>query len=209
MSSRKDNSAKKEDFSQEQDAEKLQNGSNDGDEKAQNHLREEDQAPAQEVQTEEVEDFKEKYETMNERHLRLMAEFDNFRKRASRDYEKLIDSANERLMSELIEVRENFDRALKTVEINSEECKKFAEGIELIYSRFCEILGKNGLQAFGETGEQFDPQIHDALMKTEHQTIPENHIAEVFEKGYKLKDKVIKHARVIVSSGAPQAQPEE
>ncbi len=162
----------------------------------------------QQLQPEEVaEDFKEKFEAVNEKHLRLMAEFDNFRKRTSRDYERLIEAANEKLMLELVEVRENFDRALRTTEKN-EECKSFHEGMELIYAKFSEILEKNGLEPFAAIGEQFDPQIHDALMKTEHPTLPEDHIAEVFEKGYRLKSRVVKHARVIVSSGVPQNESE-
>ncbi|MFP4013163.1 MAG: nucleotide exchange factor GrpE [Chitinispirillaceae bacterium] len=153
--------------------------------------------------TETLDDVKEQLEEVRDRHLRLMAEFDNYKRRTGRDFERLIESANEKLMLEFIDVRENFDRALKAGESGG-EFQSFFDGMKLIYSKFNDILSKNGLEAFAEPGESFDPQIHDALMKSPHEEIPEDHIAQVFEKGYRLKNKVIKHARVIVSSGAPE-----
>jgi len=149
-----------------------------------------------------VDDLKTQLDAMGDRYVRLMAEFDNFKKRVSRDYERLVESANEKLMLELIEVRENFDRAVRTEETGG-ELERFCEGMKMIYSKFDDILRKNGLEPFGEVGEEFDPQIHDALMKTANETIEEDHVGEVFEKGYYLKNKVIKHAKVIVSSGKP------
>lgn len=171
-------------------------------EKASEEVTEEAQEEAGEI-TETLDDVKEQLEEVRDRHLRLMAEFDNYKRRTGRDFEKLIESANEKLMLEFIDVRENFDRALKAGESGG-EFQSFFDGMKLIYSKFNDILTKNGLEAFAEPGESFDPQIHDALMKSPHEEIPEDHITEVFERGYRLKNKVIKHARVIVSSGAPE-----
>jgi molecular chaperone GrpE len=150
-------------------------------------------------------ELRQQLESMSDRYLRLMAEFDNFKKRIKRDYEQLIDSANEKLILDLIEIRENFERAMKTVE-QSEEKSNLYDGIKLIYTKFDEILKRNGLDPFAETGQPFDPQIHDALMKVHSETIPEDHITNVFEKGYRLKSKVIRHAKVLVSNGKPQPQ---
>jgi len=136
----------------------------------------------------------------NDKYLRLMAEFDNYKKRTSRDFDRLIASANEKLISEFIEVRESLERAVKA----AEECgdaKTLAEGMKLIFSKFEEVLSRNGLKPFGAAGEPFDPQLHDALMKTADETVPEDHIVEIFEKGYTLNTRVIRHARVVVSSG--------
>ncbi len=155
--------------------------------------------------TETLEDVKNELEQARDRHLRLMAEFDNYKRRTGRDFERLIESANEKLMLEFIDVRENFDRALKAGESGG-DFQSFFDGMKLIYSKFNDVLGKNGLEAFGEPGDAFDPQIHDALMKSPHADIAEDHIADVFEKGYRLKEKVIKHAKVIVSSGAPEQE---
>jgi molecular chaperone GrpE len=150
-----------------------------------------------------LEDLKQQLESQRDRYLRLMAEFDNFKKRVSRDYERLVESANERLISELIEVRENFERAVKTIEA-ANEAKSLFEGILLIFTKFDEVLKRNGLEAFGVPGDAFDPQVHDALMKSPHPDIAEDHITEVFEKGYYLKKRVLRHAKVVVSSGKPE-----
>jgi molecular chaperone GrpE len=150
----------------------------------------------------EVEDFKQQLSSANDRYLRLMAEFDNYKKRTSREYERLVESANEKLMVDMIDVRENFERAIATGESGA-DFQNFFEGTKLIFNKFEKALEKNGLEYFAQPGDVFDPQIHDALMKTAHQEIPEDHIASVYEKGYLLKGKVIKHAKVIVSSGKP------
>jgi molecular chaperone GrpE len=115
----------------------------------------------------------------------------------------LVESANEKLINELIEVRENFERALKTGE-QTEEMKSFYDGMKLIFSKFDAVLLKGGLEPFGAAGEAFDPQLHNALMKVPNETIDEDHIVEVFEKGYNLKKRVIRHAKVIVSGGKPK-----
>ncbi|MCL2183797.1 MAG: nucleotide exchange factor GrpE [Chitinispirillia bacterium] len=142
-------------------------------------------------------------EEAKDRYLRLMAEFDNYKRRAAKEYERLIESANEKLMIEIIDVRENFERALKTGSAGGSDFAAFFDGMKMIFSKFEDVLGRNGLTAFAAPGEVFDPMVHDALMNSPHPEVPADHIAEVFERGYKLKDKVVKHARVIVSSGAP------
>jgi len=153
--------------------------------------------------TESIDELKSLVNAEKDRYLRLMAEFDNYKKRISRDYDRLVESANEKLILDLVEVRENFDRAIQSAE-NSNDYKGLFEGLKMIYSKFESVLEKNGLEVFAAKGDLFDPQIHDALMKTAHPEIPEDHIFEVYEKGYKLKGRVIKHAKVIVSSG-PQS----
>jgi molecular chaperone GrpE len=166
------------------------------------------QGCATEEVTESVEVLKAEIQNWNDRYLRLMAEFDNFKKRSSREYQAMVDSANERLMTDLVEVRESFERALKTSE-QAEDCKKIYEGLKLIFSKLDTVLEKHGLEVFGTAGEQFNPVEHDALMKTPHLEIPEDHIADIYERGYRLKGKVMKHARVIVSSGKPESDNSE
>jgi molecular chaperone GrpE len=146
--------------------------------------------------------LKKKLEAQSDSYLRLMAEFDNFKKRATRDYERLVESANERLMVELIDIRENLERAVRAGE-QCDDGRKIHEGLKIISATFNEICARNGLEPFGAPGESFDPQFHDAIMKTPDETVPEDHIIEVFEKGYLLKKRVVKHAKVVVSSGTP------
>ncbi|MBN1984152.1 MAG: nucleotide exchange factor GrpE [Chitinivibrionales bacterium] len=141
-----------------------------------------------------------------DKYLRLMAEFDNYKRRNAKEYERMVASANERLMKEMIDVRENLQRALKTVDAQSTNNSTFVEGIKLIFSKFDASLKKHGLAVFASTGEEFDPQRHNALMKVHNAQIPENHIAEVYEQGYTLNSIIIHHAKVIVSAGpAPES----
>lgn len=156
----------------------------------------------------EVEELKVQIAEMNDRYIRLMAEFDNYKKRIGREYERQVDSANGKLMVEMIDVRENFERALRSGTAGADESTIF-EGMKLIFGKFDGVLSRNGLEPFGVAGELFDPQIHDALMNTPKEGVPEDHIAEIYERGYKIKSKVIKHAKVIVSTGEPSPQDNE
>ena len=155
----------------------------------------------------EIAELKQLVAEGNDRYIRLMAEFDNYKKRTSREYERQVECANEKLMVEMIEVRENFERALKSGDTSTDYIALF-EGMKLIFNKFDTVLTKNGLESFAATGDLFDPQLHEALMNMPNADIPAEHIADIYERGYKLKSKVVKHAKVIVSSGAP-AEPEK
>ena len=159
------------------------------------------EAPEPEKRPSEIiDELKMEIKVAGDRYLRLMAEFDNYKKRTAREYGSLIESANEKLMLELITVRETFELALKHAE-NGTEYHQLFDGLKLIFNKFDSVLSANGLTPFAAVGEAFDPQIHDALIKIPHNEVPEDHIAEIHEKGYRLKDRIIKHARVIVSAG--------
>jgi molecular chaperone GrpE len=190
----------KENLTAESESQKNTGASDEPTEKAASENTGEKETLEEAVET--VETLKVEIKNWNDRYLRLMAEFDNYKKRSSREYQALVDSANERLMTDLVEVRENFERAVKNGE-KSTDYNVLYDGIKLIYNKFDTVLAKYGLEIFGAPGEVFDPMVHDALMKTAHNEIPEDHIADIYERGYKLKGKVMKHARVIVSSGKP------
>lgn len=149
-----------------------------------------------------VEGLKAEVKEQKDKYIRLMAEFDNYKRRTGKDYERLVELANERLMIDIVEVRESFERALAMTDKNK-NFDTFFDGIKLIFNKFNDILTKNGLSVFTEVGDEFNPEIHDALMKSPHEEIPEEHIVQIYEKGYTLKKHVIKHAKVIVSSGKP------
>jgi molecular chaperone GrpE len=156
----------------------------------------------EEMDLDPVESLKEGLKEQKDKYIRLMAEFDNYKRRTSKDYERLVELANERLMIDIVEVRESFERALAITDENK-NFDTFFDGIKLIFNKFNDILKKNGLSVFTEVGDEFNPEIHDALMKSPHEEIPEEHIVQIYEKGYTLKKHVIKHAKVIVSSGKP------
>jgi len=155
----------------------------------------------------DIDDLTKQVAEGNDRFIRLMAEFDNYKKRTSREYERQVESANEKLMLDMIDVRESFERAIKCSDTGNDYTALF-EGVKLIFNKFDTVLNKNGLEAYAVPGDPFDPQIHDALMNAPKTGVPEDHIADVYEKGYKLKSRVIRHAKVIVSSGEPQESQE-
>lgn len=134
-----------------------------------------------------------------DKNLRLYAEFDNFRRRSAKESFEVIANANAKLVGKLTEVLENFNRAFDAAGKGTPE--DFEKGVKLIFGRFKEILDAEGLEEIDPVGAEFDPNLHEALMQQASDTVPENHVVQVISKGYKLKSKILKHAKVIVSQG--------
>ena len=143
------------------------------------------------------EKLKKELDEKNDQFLRLYAEYDNFRKRSQKEKQDIYSSSKADVIKELLPVLDNFDRASNNTECSFEDYKK---GIELIFTQFEEILKKTGVESYGERGETFDPNIHNAVMTVEDDELGENVIAEVFSKGYKLGDKIIRDAVVKVAN---------
>ena len=157
--------------------------------------------PAEQESTESAEDvLKAELAAANDRNLRLMAEFDNFRRRSAKEQLELIETANGKLLEKLSEVQDNFERAFAS-ENKAKDLDAFEKGMQMIYNQFAKILTDAGLEQIDPTGAEFDPNCHEALMQQPSETIPEGHVVTVFQKGYKLKNKILKTAKVIVSSG--------
>ncbi len=140
-----------------------------------------------------------------DKNLRLYAEFDNFRRRSAKESFELMATANARLVEKLCEVLENFGRAFEASKASEGKgsAEDFEKGVKLIYGRFKEILDAEGLEEIDPAGAEFDPNLHEALLQQHSDTVAENHVIQVIAKGYKLKSKILKHAKVIVSQGAP------
>ena len=136
----------------------------------------------------------------NDRNLRLMAEFDNFRRRSAKEQLDIIETANGKLLEKLSEVQDNFERAFAS-ENKAKDLDAFEKGMQMIYNQFAKILTDAGLEQIDPTGAEFDPNMHEARMQQPSETSPEGHVVTVFQKGYKLKNKILKTAKVIVSSG--------
>ncbi len=135
-----------------------------------------------------------------DRFTRLAAEFDNYKKRTSREFTNLIKSANEELIGELLEVLDNFDRAFESREKGA-DIEAYDKGMKLVYNRLLETLNRAGLKKFESVGEKFDPNLHDALMQVEDEEKEADTIAQEFQPGYYLNDKVLRHAKVGVVKG--------
>ncbi len=132
-----------------------------------------------------------------EAHIRTLAEYDNYRKRSTREKEAAYGDSKADCLKELLGVLDNFERAINAGETDLESYKK---GVEMIYASFCETLKKLGVEPFGEKGETFDPNIHNGVMHTEDESLGENVIAQVFSKGYRLGDRILRPAMVQVAN---------
>ncbi|MBQ8783290.1 MAG: nucleotide exchange factor GrpE [Clostridia bacterium] len=130
--------------------------------------------------------------------LRMAAEYDNFRKRSQREKESLYSECKSSVVNDLLPVIDNFERCVAPADDTSYE--DYKKGVELTYKQFGEALKKLGIEAFGEVGEAFDPNLHNAVMHTEDENLPENSISNVLMKGYKLGDKIIRAAMVAVAN---------
>lgn len=136
---------------------------------------------------------------IQDKHLRLHAEFDNYRRRTAKEQLEVIETANGKLLGKLSEVLDNFDRAFAAE--NRGNAEAFEKGMSLIYEQFRKTLTDAGLEVLDPVGQEFDPTCQEAFMKQPSDSVPENHIVTVFQKGYKLKNKILKTAKVIVSAG--------
>ncbi len=153
---------------------------------------------AEEVKEETAEEkLRKELDEKNDQFLRLYAEYDNFRKRSQKEKQDIYSSSKADVIKELLPVLDNFDRAANNTECSFEDYKK---GIDLIFNQFGEILKKTGVESYGERGDAFDPNIHNAVMTVEDDELGENTVAEVFTKGYKLGDKIIRDAVVKVAN---------
>ena len=131
---------------------------------------------------------------------RSVADFDNFRKRAVRDQESLMGRANERLMKALLPVVDDMERAAE--QARAGEDRALQEGVELVARSLRDALVHEGLQEI-ETDGPFDPHVHEALL-SQPSEVEEGAVIEVLQKGYRLGDRVLRPARVVISQGAPQ-----
>lgn len=134
-------------------------------------------------------------EQESERYIRLMAEFQNFKRRAAREKSDIHAYANEKIIGELLPVLDNFERALET---KSDDVEGYAKGMELIFTQLRTALEHAGLTEIPAMGEEFDPNVHNAVMTEDSDEIEDNHISKVLQKGYKLNDKVIRPSMVAV-----------
>ncbi|MBW3592136.1 MAG: nucleotide exchange factor GrpE [Actinobacteria bacterium] len=141
---------------------------------------------------------------------RVAADFDNFRKRASREQESLVARANERLMKALLPVLDDLERALGSAETDGEEGGRdgaLQEGVRLVARELRSALEREGLEEIVTEGH-FDPHVHEALLSQPSEA-EEGAVIEVLQKGYRLGDRVLRPARVVISQGQPQETPQE
>ena len=149
-------------------------------------LNNEIEEPVEEVQEAEQDD----------RLLRLAADFDNYKKRAAREREEYVALANERLLKELLPVLDDLERALSAAEEHEEA--QLEEGVRLVHRSLATLLARNGVEEIATDGK-FDPHVHEALLARPSEEAESGAVIDVVQKGYKLGDRVVRPARVIVA----------
>lgn len=144
----------------------------------------------------EIEKLQAENAELNEKLLRQFAEFDNYRKRTTKEKEDIASYTKSICMKDILGVVDNFERAL-AVECKDEEFKK---GMDMIFNQFAETLKSQGLEEIDALNQEFNPEFHNAINQVEDENFGENTVCNVFQKGYKLGDKVIRHAMVVVAN---------
>lgn len=143
-----------------------------------------------------------------DRYLRLQAEWDNFRKRNQAEREAERTRANERLVGNLLPVIDDFERAIAHAQ-EAPDAQMLLAGIEAVHSKFIDTLKKEKVDVIDPVGEAFDAMKHQAIGKVDDNSVPDETVMDVYQKGYEMGGKVVRPAMVTVSSGGPYRQPEE
>lgn len=156
---------------------------------------EEVEEPIEEAAEQEETVSKEEYSSLYDKYLRVIAEFDNYKKRTQKEKEEIYSIAKADVVMNLLPVIDNFERAEKFSNDESIE-----EGMALIKKQFAEFLKKIGVEEIEAENKLFDPNLHNAVLHEDREDLPENTVVEVLQKGYRLGEKVIRHAMVKVAN---------
>ena len=155
------------------------------------------ETPVEEAPAEpEVNPWEEKYNAERDAHLRVAAEFDNFRKRTIKEKEASYGNGKADAVAKMLPVYDNLERALQQETSDT----AFKKGVEMTMTELLKIFGSLGVEVYGNVGDQFDPNLHNAVMHIENEELEENSISAVFQKGFKIGDKVVRFAMVQVAN---------
>ena len=170
--------------------------SEDGDDSVEEETEVSDREPTLE---ERAADAESKYKEMQDRYLRLNAEFDNYKKRMMRENSDRLKYFNMELIKELLPSVDNLERAISHAGDDHSDLENMIEGLQMVYKGMQEAFGKFGVSEIESIGKEFDPNCHQAVGMIESQKVPENHVAEECLKGYYLHDRIIRPTMVRVS----------
>lgn len=160
---------------------------------------EEDQSVDTSEDQSEVTTLQAELDEMSDRYLRLQAEMANMRRRNQREKEDVLKYKSQSLAKELLPALDNLERAL-SIEVDTEAGQNLKKGIEMVYDSFLQAFASEGIEVINPVGEPFDPNIHEAYTQVPAEgDVESNTVAQVFEKGYKLKDRVLRAAKVSVT----------
>lgn len=146
----------------------------------------------------EIEKLRAELADINDKYLRTVAEFDNYKKRRGKEIVDIIERANEQFCLEILPVIDDFERSLNSA-ATRKSYKSLKQGVELIYQKLISVLKKQGVEPITAVGQNFDPELHEAIMQIEDKEKPSNLVVEEALKGYRLKDKVLRYSQVVVN----------
>ncbi len=149
------------------------------------------------AQMEQMENLAQQLSSLNDQHLRLMAEYDNYRKRTTREKETVYQDAKTDTIAKFLEVYDNLERAVAQ---EGDEDNVHKKGMEMIFHQLQAVLEKLGVTVLDPMGQPFDPERHNAVMHVEDETLGENVVSQVYQKGFLMGDKVIRFATVVVAN---------
>ena len=155
-----------------------------------------EETATEETVAEEENEFEKKWQDVNEKYMRTLAEYDNYRKRTIKEKESIYPEAKAVVVEKFLPVMDNFQRALDS----AEEKNPFYEGVAMVKKQMDEVLTALGVEEINAVGEEFNPEIHNAVMHVDDEEAGENIIVEEFQKGYKIGDRVIRHSMVKVAN---------
>ena len=166
--------------------------------------KEMNETPVEEVVQETVEEtvevevnpWEEKYNAERDAHLRIAAEYDNFRKRTVKEKEASYGNGKADAVAKILPIYDNLERALN----QPTEDAAYKKGVEMTMNELLKIFGSLGVEVFGNVGDQFDPNLHNAVMHIDSEELEENTIAQVFQKGFRIGDKIVRFAMVQVAN---------
>jgi molecular chaperone GrpE len=144
----------------------------------------------------ETESLKQQLADANDKYLRMLAEYDNFRRRSAKERQGVWADAVSDTVKALLPIADNLERAAAS----DGDAETVRRGLEMTLKALHEMLTKQGMEAFGEVGETFDPALHNAVMHIEDENLGENQVAEVFQRGYRIGDKIVRFAMVKVAN---------
>ena len=147
-------------------------------------------------ETAEANPFEEKYNAEHDAHLRLAAEYDNFRKRTVKEKESSYQNGRADAVEKMLPVYDNLARALKQETAD----EAFKKGVEMTMTELVKILNTLGVEIFGAEGDVFDPNLHNAVLHVDDDTKPENTVTQVFQQGFKMGEKIVRFAMVQVAN---------
>jgi molecular chaperone GrpE len=160
-----------------------------------------------ELLKEENENLRKELEEYKDKLLRKVAEFENYRKRLESDFSNAVKYANEKLLLQMLPVIDDLERSLeagrKVIDsgrVERRDYESFYQGVKMIYSKLMKVLESHGVKPFDSIGKPFDVYYHDALMRVPRDDVPPDTVIDEVERGYMFYDKVLRHAKVIVSS---------